>query len=109
MACLINKRGVYYTVHIHFERFLYSSLIVARPAEERKKTKRIRFITKISLQNMGKFEIYKDIAGQYRWRLKAGNGEIVASSEGYIYKSSALSSAQNVKGWASGATIVDLA
>lgn len=57
---------------------------------------------------MGKFEIYKDVAGQYRWRLKASNGEIVASSEGYVYKSSALSSAQNVKGWASVATIVDL-
>jgi len=31
----------------------------------------------------GKFEIYKDKAGEFRFRLKASNGEIVLSSEGY--------------------------
>ncbi len=31
----------------------------------------------------GKAEIYKDEAGQWRWRLKAMNGEIVASGESY--------------------------
>jgi hypothetical protein len=25
----------------------------------------------------GKFEVYKDKSGKFRWRLKAGNGEIV--------------------------------
>ena len=30
-----------------------------------------------------KFEIYTDKAGEYRFRLKAKNGEIIASSEGY--------------------------
>lgn len=29
------------------------------------------------------FEIYKDAAGKYRWRLRAPNGEIVAVSEAY--------------------------
>ncbi len=30
------------------------------------------------------FEIYSDVAGEYRWRLKADNGEIIAdSAEGY--------------------------
>jgi len=29
----------------------------------------------------GKFELYKDQAGQFRFRLKARNGEIVASGE----------------------------
>jgi uncharacterized protein YegP (UPF0339 family) len=33
-----------------------------------------------------KFEMYKDAKGQFRWRLKAGNGEIIASGEGYINK-----------------------
>ncbi len=30
-----------------------------------------------------KFEIYEDKAGEYRFRLKARNGEIIATSEGY--------------------------
>lgn len=29
---------------------------------------------------MWKFEVYEDAADKFRWRLKAGNGEIVASS-----------------------------
>jgi len=31
----------------------------------------------------GKFEVYKDKAGEHRFRLKAGNGEIILTSEGY--------------------------
>jgi hypothetical protein len=31
----------------------------------------------------GKFELYKDAAGKFRFRLKAANGEIIASSEAY--------------------------
>lgn len=30
-----------------------------------------------------KFEIYLDKAGEYRFRLKARNGQVIASSEGY--------------------------
>ncbi|OWY06059.1 DUF1508 domain-containing protein [Thioclava sp. NG1] len=37
----------------------------------------------------GKFELYKDKAGEYRFRLKAGNGEILLASEGYKQKASA--------------------
>lgn len=34
-----------------------------------------------------KFEIYKDGDGEWRWRLKASNGEIIADSgEGYKNK-----------------------
>jgi uncharacterized protein YegP (UPF0339 family) len=33
------------------------------------------------------FSIYKDSVGQYRWRLRAANGRIIADSgEGYISK-----------------------
>ncbi len=39
----------------------------------------------------GKFELYKDARGEFRFRLKAGNGEIVLASEGY----KAISGAQN--------------
>jgi len=35
----------------------------------------------------GKFECYKDKAGEFRFRLKAGNGETILSSEGYSGKS----------------------
>ena len=38
---------------------------------------------------MGKFEIFKDRGEQYRFRLKAGNGEIILASEGYTTKASA--------------------
>lgn len=33
-----------------------------------------------------KYEMYKDNRGEWRWRLKAGNGEIIASGEGYHNK-----------------------
>ena len=36
----------------------------------------------------GKFEIYTDKAGEYRFRLKAGNGQIILASEGYKQKAS---------------------
>jgi uncharacterized protein YegP (UPF0339 family) len=45
----------------------------------------------------GKFEIYRDKAGEYRFRLKAGNGEIILSSEGYSGKSSARNGVQSVQ------------
>lgn len=31
----------------------------------------------------GKFEIYRDKKGEFRFRLKAGNGETILASEGY--------------------------
>ena len=32
-----------------------------------------------------RFELYRDAGGQWRWRLRARNGEIVAESgEGYV-------------------------
>ena len=34
----------------------------------------------------GKFEIYTDKAGEFRFRLKASNGQVVLSSEGYKSK-----------------------
>lgn len=30
----------------------------------------------------GKFEVYQDSAGKFRFRLKAGNGEVVATGQG---------------------------
>lgn len=44
-----------------------------------------------------KFELYKDTAGEYRFRLKAANGEIILSGEGYIQKASALNGIASVQ------------
>ena len=45
----------------------------------------------------GKFEIYQDKRGEYRFRLKAGNGEIILASEGYKRKSSAKNGIESVR------------
>lgn len=44
-----------------------------------------------------KFEMYTDKAGEFRFRLKARNGEIIATSEGYKAKSSCLNGIESVK------------
>ena len=44
-----------------------------------------------------KFEMYLDKAGEYRFRLKARNGEIIATSEGYKAKASCLNGIDSVK------------
>lgn len=53
------------------------------------------------------FKIYVDQAGYHRWRLLAGNGEIVAASEAYVSKQNAVRSANNVKALAWQAEIVE--
>ena len=45
----------------------------------------------------GKFELYQDKAGEYRFRLKAGNGENILASEGYKAKNSAENGIASVK------------
>ena len=45
----------------------------------------------------GKFEVYKDKAGEYRFRLKAGNGENILGSEGYKAKASCLKGIESVR------------
>ena len=45
----------------------------------------------------GKFECYKDKAGEFRFRLKAGNGETILSSEGYSAKAGCENGIASVK------------
>ena len=45
----------------------------------------------------GKFELYKDKAGEFRFRLKAGNGQIILASEGYTTKASAMNGIESVR------------
>ncbi len=58
--------------------------------------------------NKSYFKIYIDKAGYYRWRLVAGNGEIVANSEAYASKQNAMTSAKRVKEIAWHADIIDI-
>ncbi len=44
-----------------------------------------------------KFEVYTDKAGEFRFRLKARNGEIIAVSEGYKAKASCLNGIESVR------------
>ncbi|MBQ6375065.1 MAG: YegP family protein [Clostridia bacterium] len=45
--------------------------------------------TRDEKQSNPKYEIYKDKGGEFRFRLKARNGEIIGKSEGYKAKASA--------------------
>ena len=44
-----------------------------------------------------KFEMYEDKGGEFRFRLKARNGEIIATSEGYKTKASCENGIESVK------------
>lgn len=44
-----------------------------------------------------KFEVYQDKSGEYRFRLKATNGQVIAVSEGYAAKASCLNGVESVK------------
>ncbi len=52
-----------------------------------------------------KFEIYVDKAGEFRFRLKAANGETIAVSEGYTAKASCQNGIESVKENAPGAGV----
>ena len=54
-----------------------------------------------------KFEVYADKAGEFRFRLKAGNGQIIATSEGYKSKSGCMNGVESVKKNAPDAEVVE--
>jgi uncharacterized protein YegP (UPF0339 family) len=56
----------------------------------------------------GKFELKKSASGQFHFNLKAGNGEIIATSEMYESKASAQNGIDSVKRNAADAEVVDL-
>ena len=53
-----------------------------------------------------KFEIYTDKAGEFRFRLKAKNGEIIATGEGYTSKSGCKNGIESIRKNAPEAPIV---
>ncbi len=54
-----------------------------------------------------KFEMYEDKAGEYRFRLKARNGEIIGVSEGYKAKASCENGIDSVRRNAPEAEVVE--
>lgn len=55
-----------------------------------------------------KFEVYKDKAGEFRFRLKAKNGQIIAVSEGYAAKASCMNGIESVKANAPEAAVEEI-
>lgn len=54
-----------------------------------------------------KFEVYQDKAGEYRFRLKATNGQIIAVGEGYKAKAGCMNGIDSVKKNAVDAEVVE--
>ena len=54
-----------------------------------------------------KFEVYTDKAGEYRFRLKATNGQVIAVSEGYTSESGCLNGVESIKKNAADAETVE--
>jgi uncharacterized protein len=55
----------------------------------------------------GKFELFKDAEGRFRFRLKALNGQIIATSEGYNTKAAAKNGIESVRSHAPAAAVED--
>jgi uncharacterized protein YegP (UPF0339 family) len=56
----------------------------------------------------GKFELYQDKAGKYRFRLKSSNGQVIAVGEAYESKAAAQSGIESVQKNAPGAPVVEV-
>jgi uncharacterized protein YegP (UPF0339 family) len=56
----------------------------------------------------GKFELYQDKAGKYRFRLKSSNGQVIATGEAYESKSAAENGIASVQKSAPGAPTVEV-
>ena len=59
-----------------------------------------------AVQKHPKFEMYVDKSGEYRFRLKATNGQVIATSEGYKAEASCVNGIESVKKNAVDAEIV---
>jgi uncharacterized protein len=49
------------------------------------------------VNRLADFEIYRDESGQYRWRFRADNNEVVAAGEGYRSKDNCEHAVQLIK------------
>ena len=56
----------------------------------------------------GKFEVYTDARGEFRFRLKASNGQVIATGEGYKTKASCMNGIESIKKNAPEAKVVEV-
>ena len=56
---------------------------------------------------MAKFEVYKETGGQFRFRLKANNGQVIATGEGYKTRAGVMNGIASIKKNAAGTSIDD--
>ncbi|WP_344095145.1 YegP family protein [Microbacterium deminutum] len=56
----------------------------------------------------GTFELWVDKGGDWRFNLKASNGQVIATSQGYASKANALKGIESVKTNAPDAAVVEL-
>lgn len=56
----------------------------------------------------GTFELWVDKGGDWRFNLKAPNGQVIASSQGYSSKASAVGGIESIKNNAPGAAVVEV-
>lgn len=58
---------------------------------------------------MGRFELYPDVRGDYRWRLRATNGQVIATGgQGYASERSAREGIESVKRNAPQAEVIEV-
>lgn len=57
-------------------------------------------------ERKGKFLVYVDKAGEYRFTLKASNGEAIGASEGYSSKAACLNGVESIRKHSQKAEIV---
>ncbi len=55
----------------------------------------------------GKFEVYKDKKGEFRFRLKSSNGQVIATGEGYSTKTACLNGIESIRKHAPDAKVDD--
>ena len=53
-----------------------------------------------------KFEVFKGKGGDFRFRLKAANGKVIAQGQGYKSKDACLKGIESIKKNAKGASVV---
>ncbi|MFA5103028.1 MAG: DUF1508 domain-containing protein [Candidatus Thermoplasmatota archaeon] len=71
---------------LEYEETLYSKTLPVCKEPQKRKPKKT-----------GKFELFQDKTGGFRFRLKASNGEVIAVSQRYRSKKSCLNGIQSVK------------
>jgi VCBS repeat-containing protein len=63
---------------------------------------------KLGSITIGKFEIYRDEGGQYSYKLKDSDGEIIAISEGYSSEESCMVMVQRHVGKVTGRALIKM-